>query len=101
MANLFKVDYTDPTFGLEPPLPLFIVTDTDMLPPSACDILRRQDHTKDIIVFIKLFKKNLPFQGGVVWVPYHLLHHKSLKSSLKIKGLYNGLCYYLDFSLIP
>jgi hypothetical protein len=89
MANLFKVDYTDPTFGLEPPLPLFIVTDTDMLPPSACDILRRQDHTKDIIVFIKLF--NLPFQGGVVWVPYHLLHHKSLKTSLKIKGLYNGL----------
>jgi hypothetical protein len=52
MSNLFKVDYTDPTFGLEPTLPLFIVTYTDMLPPSACDILRRQDHTKDIIVFI-------------------------------------------------
>jgi hypothetical protein len=26
-----------------------------------------------------------------VWVPYHLLHHKSLKTSLKIKSLYNGL----------
>jgi hypothetical protein len=91
MADLFKVDYTDPTFGLEPPIPLFIVTDTDMIPPSACDILRRHDHTKDIIFYIKLFNLPVSGNGGVVWVPYHLLHHKSLKTSLKITGLYNGL----------
>jgi hypothetical protein len=41
--------------------------------------------------YMKLF--NLPVSGnsGVVWIPYHLLHHKSLKTSLKITGLYNGL----------
>jgi hypothetical protein len=40
---------------------------------------------------VKLF--NLPVSGnsGVVWVPYHLLHHKLLKTSLKITGLYSGL----------
>jgi hypothetical protein len=99
----FMVNYTNPLLGADPPIPSFVLSENEKnsLPPDGSDILRRQELTKDIIKY-ECF--NFPTSdNGVVSVPYHILHHKSLKTLLKITGNYNVTrhCEYIFRSLCP
>ena len=90
MQDLYQVNYTDPTLGLDPSLPDFESSiDEKLIIPNASDIVSRKKDMVELCETVSLPFTLLVRADNKVYCPYHMLHHSTLKSHLEITGRYD------------
>jgi hypothetical protein len=89
--DVYRVDYTNPTLGLESPMPRFcnITVEDKKLPPEPNSIHRRVLATINLGELKSFNFLNHTFNTDLMCVPYNLLHHKSNKKNTGITAIYN------------